>query len=389
MAGIAGGVAAERLLMRRARRRPDPEAGERFAELPGERVPLTSWDGTDLHVRAVGLADAVRGGRPSGGARGAEPSPRLQGGSRGGGAPPTIVFVHGIGLNLTTWHYQWRAFSDRYRCVLYDARGHGHSARARGDDYSMAAIGRDLRAVLDATAPEGPVVVVGHSMGGMAIVALAEEHPDEFTGRIAGVVLTDTTVSDVVREFLGSWGARVELALRPLSRWYTSDRSRVERMRRRIRRRGTDLAFAIARATNFGPDASPAQVDYVARIAADAPPEVWSHALASLVEMDLRHAVSNVACPTLVVVGDADRLTPKTSAEAILRALPRGRGVVVRRAGHMAMMERHDAFNAVVGPFFEEAIAGGLGGVVRSGKRPSRPRPGSGPPKAKGPRAAR
>jgi pimeloyl-ACP methyl ester carboxylesterase len=327
LAGVASGIVAERALMGRAKRREDPERGEAFGELPGERLPVTAFDGTSLHVRAVGPQDA-----------------------------PVVVFAHGITLNLTTWHYQWRALSDRYRCVLYDQRGHGGSGTSPGSDYSMEAMGRDLRSVLDAVAPAGPAVVVGHSMGGMSLISMAGRHPEEFGSRVVGAVLVDTTASDVVREAVGSLGVRVERALRPLSRWYTSDLDRVERIRRRIRRSGTDLAFLVARLTNFGPDASPAQVDFISRIATEAPPEVWSHTLANLIEMDLRHAVRHVSVPTLVVVGDLDRLTPKTSAEALLRELPLGRGVLLKGAGHISMMERHAAFNDVLARFLDEVL---------------------------------
>jgi pimeloyl-ACP methyl ester carboxylesterase len=327
LAGVGAGVVAERLYMRREAGRPDPERGQDFATLPGEEVEVRSFDGARLHCRVVGPSDG-----------------------------PTLVFAHGITLNLTTWYYQWRAFSDRYRCVLYDQRGHGRSDASLGDDYSIEVLGEDLRAVLDTTCPDGPAVVLGHSMGGMTIVSLADRHPREFAGRVVGAVLVDTTVSDLVREAVGSMGARVERILRPASRWYTSDLARVERVRRRIRRTGTDFAYAMTRLTNFGPNASPAQVDHVGRVATEASPEVWARTLRSLIEMDLRHAVRHVTVPTLVLVGDHDRLTPKTSAQALLRELPHGRGFVLSGAGHLAMMERHEAFNRLVEPFLAEVL---------------------------------
>jgi len=340
-AGAVSGILAERAAMKRARARPDPERGERFDELPGARVPVTGFDGIRLHVRAVGPDDG-----------------------------PIVVFVHGVTLNLTTWHYQWKALSDRYRCVLYDQRGHGLSARSPKLDYSIRALGRDLRSVLDAVTPAGPVVLVGHSMGGMAIVALADEFPEEFGGRVAGVVLADTTASDAVKEAIGALGARIERTLRPLATWYTSDLDRIERIRARVRRTGTDLAYLVARATNFGPDASPAQVEYVTCIATDAPSEVWTHAWRSIFEMDLRHGLRGIQVPALVIVGDRDRLTPKTSAEALLRNLPQGRGAVLTGAGHIAMMERHQAFTRLLEGFLEEVLAGR--GASRPGQRPVR-----------------
>jgi pimeloyl-ACP methyl ester carboxylesterase len=327
IAGVGAGIVAERVLMRRELGRPDPERDEAFGTLPGERVPVTAFDGTELHCRVVGPEGA-----------------------------PTILFAHGVTLNMTLWYYQWRAFSDRYRCVLYDQRGHGESGTSPKGDYSLEALAHDLRSVLDATTPKGPAVLVGHSMGGMSMISLADRHPEEYGGRVVGAVLVDTTASDLVREAAGSIGARVERVLRPAHRWFISDLKRVERVRRRVEATGTDFAYLATRATNFGPNASPAQVEHVTRVAMAVPPEIWAHSIRSLMEMDLRHAVERVSVPALVIVGDRDRLTPKTSAEALLKALPNARGILLTGAGHIAMMERHAAFNRAVEGFLGEVL---------------------------------
>lgn len=324
--GMAGAVLAGRASVRRHRARPDREAGEPLGVLPSEDLgPVRSFDGTELAVRAEGFHGT-----------------------------PVLLFAHGITLDMTTWHYQWRAFSDRYRCILFDHRAHGRSGRPPTGDYSLDAIGHDLRAVMDRAVPEGPVVLIGHSMGGMAIVSLAELHPEEFGGRVAGVVLVDTAVSDVVREALGVLGARLERLSRAFTDRYLSRPERVEWVRRHVRRHGTELAFLIGRATNFGPDASAAQIDHVTRLSSDAPIEVWTHMLRSLVEMDLRAALGHISVPALVVVGDRDTLTPKTSAVAIRAALPDARAFVLTRAGHLAMMERHRVFNEMLEEHLEQ-----------------------------------
>ena len=325
-AGTAGAVLAGGAAARRHRARFDPEAHEPFGLLPPDDLgQIVGFDGTPLAVRAAGPTGA-----------------------------PAIVFSHGFTLDMTTWYYQWRAFSDRYRCVLFDHRAHGRSGHPADGDYSVQALGRDLERVIETAAPEGPIFLVGHSMGGMAIVALAEERPDLFGDRVAGVVLVDTAVSDLVREFLGATGASLERVVRPALRWLTPERA--ERLRGGVRRWG-DLPYLIALATNFGPDASPAQVEYVTRISSGASIEVWTTMLQSLVEMDLRDALEHVVCPSLVVVGDRDLVTPKTSALALREALPDARAVAITSAGHVSMMERHAVFNDLLGEFLDERIA--------------------------------
>jgi pimeloyl-ACP methyl ester carboxylesterase len=342
VAGVGAALVAERLATRRIRARPDPESGEVFGLLPPEDLgTVKSFDGTELAVRAAGPP-----------------------------AAPALVFLHGVTLDLTTWYYQWRSFSEKYRCVLFDQRAHGRSGLPPAGDYSVKAMGRDLKAVLEHAVPEGPAVLVGHSLGGMAILSLALERPQEFGNRVAGVVLADTAASDVLREVFGGLGTSVGEALRRLGNRYGKRMDSVERLQEWSRRFGTDLAFLIARATNFGPNASPSQIDYVSRLSRDAKAEVWVHTLAELWGMDLRQALEHVRCPALVVVGDRDMVTPKTSAQALRAALPDGRAVVITGAGHLSMMERHAVFNEVVGEFVDEVLGARRGRASRAAATP-------------------
>lgn len=324
-----GAVVAERAAARRLRRRPDTEAGESLGTLPPEDLgPVTSFDGTRLHVRAAGPEGA-----------------------------PTLVFLHGFSLDLTTWYYQWRHFSDRYRCVLYDHRAHGRSAKPPSEDYSLEAMGKDLKAVLDAAVPQGPAVLVGHSMGGMVVLSFARQFPAEFGSRVVGVVFVDTAATDVLSEVVGGVGSRLGWALRQVGSRYASRPELAERLQKGVRRFGADLTFLIGWATNFGPGASPAQVEHVTRMSADAPIEVWVHTLQGILAMDLRHAIEHVTVPSLVVVGDRDLLTPKASARALRDALPDARAVAIAGAGHISMMERHRVFNEVLDGYLDQMLS--------------------------------
>jgi len=326
--GAATTAAGVRLAARRLRARPDPEANEDLGALPPEDLtPAVSFDGTELAVRAAGPEGA-----------------------------PAVVFSHGFSLDLTTWYYQWRHLADRYRVVLFDHRGHGRSGRPPDGDFSLRSMGRDIRAILDRAVPQGPAVLVGHSLGGMALLSFAEEFPQEFGTRVAAVVLADTAASDLVREALGDLGSRAERAIRPILWRVTGNVDRSDRVRRIVQQRGADLALLLARVTNFGPDASPSQVDHVSRLSASAPVEVWVQTARDLVDLDLREALANITVPCLVVVGDRDLLTPKASAEALRDALPHGRAVAIARAGHLSMMERHQTFNEILEGFLAEVM---------------------------------
>jgi pimeloyl-ACP methyl ester carboxylesterase len=328
-AAAALGVAGERYLIRRARSRPDPERGEPLEERPGTEHRIRSFDGSELAVNVAG-SEGV----------------------------PTMVMLHGFSSDLTLWHYQWKHFIETYRCVLVDQRGHGRSGPAAAGDYSLESMAKDLKTVLDEVTPDGPVVLMGHSMGGMVIMSFAELFPKEFGGRVAAVVLANTAAAELVKAAAAGLGAQLGKVVTSAFLRVARDPRRVYRIRARALSGRGDLAFTAARVTNFGPKASPALVDYVAKVAARAPVEVWSDLLGSLVEMDLSHALAHITVPALVIVGDVDRLTPPASALAIKRMLPNGRMVVFKGSGHCTMLERHAEFNRVVDGFVAEALGG-------------------------------
>ena len=321
-------VAAERYRVARARSRPDPARAEPRGERPGIEHRVASFDGTKLAVNVVGPDDA-----------------------------PTLLFAHGLSLDMTTWHYQWKELRRRYRCVLYDQRGHGRSDRAPDGDYTVQALGGDLHAVLEEVAPAGPVGLVGHSMGGMSILAMAEAYPELFGDRVRAVVLSNMAAGELVKELAGGLGTRAAALLAAGVRRAAKHPERAYRIRSRAFAREANLAFLVAWITNFTGSAPPSLIEHVIGLAATTPLEVWSGFLPGLLDMDLRDAIRNLDVPTLVLVGDLDRVTPPSSARAFERALPDGRLVVLEGAGHCMMLEHHGQWNRTVGPFLDLVLA--------------------------------
>ena len=164
-----------------ARRRAEESGGtEKFADLPVDRSGvIVAEDGAGLYYEEVGpLA-----------------------------APLTVVFVHGFALNLRSFFFQRRAITDelgeRVRMVFYDQRAHGRSDRSSAERASIDQLGRDLGVMLSTVAPYGPIVLVGHSMGGMTILALADQQPELFTRRVRGVALMSTSTGKLAAVTLG------------------------------------------------------------------------------------------------------------------------------------------------------------------------------------------
>ena len=126
-------------------------------------------------------------------------------------APLTVVFAHGFAARLAEYDDQRDALRERARLVLFDQRGHGDSGWGSFRSISIDRLGRDLGCVIDQVAGPAPVVLVAHSMGGMAALALAARRPELFGSRIAGVALLSTAAGQLPRVELPGWTARVAL----------------------------------------------------------------------------------------------------------------------------------------------------------------------------------
>jgi pimeloyl-ACP methyl ester carboxylesterase len=320
-AGGGGGYAAERRALGGERIVDDPEWEELKRRIEGHPVEVKSFDGTRLHTDVLG-----------------------------DDAAPTIVFAHGYTHAKEFWHYQRRDLPADFRVVCYDQRGHGRSEEAAEGDYSTTALGHDLLAVLDATCdPDRPVLAVGHSMGGMAILAFAEEFPGLVTQRLAGAVLVNTTGSDVLA---GTATSAALAALGALRRGVASGTLRLMGRRPtladRVYGRSTDLSFLLTRAIGFGPNASPAIIAFGEQLLLGSPSSVVAALLPTLSTLDLREAAAHLTVPVVVVAGEKDRLTPMRASHRLGELLPNGWVVVLPQIGHMAPLEDHDRFTRLV-----------------------------------------
>jgi len=338
-AGAAAGLAVERYAVRRVRAVPgDPFAEEPFGLLPADRsLTVSGDDGVALHVEIV------------------EPDRRPE-------APElTVVFVHGFCLDMGTWHFQRRrlarARTPRCRMVFYDQPGHGGSGRKPSGDYSIDELGRDLRSVLQAVAPDGPLVLVGHSMGGMTIMALAEQEPELFAGRVVGVGLISSSAGDLDAVALGlpEVLTRVRRPVTPLVAAALRIRPALLEKTRTV---GSDLAYLLTRRYGFGSHhPSPSLVEYVERMNASTSVEVIAGYLRTLSEHD-RYAALDVfdGIETLIVCGDADLLTPVEHTREMARLLPGAELVEVGDGGHVTVLEHADLVNAHLLAFLRRAV---------------------------------
>jgi len=271
--------------------------------------------------------------------------------------PVTVVLVHGWTLAAAAWD---RAVAEltrarpQVRVVRYDQRGHGASdassaassvasfvAGPRGGDAaaSIGRLGDDLAAVVRALAPHGPLVLGGHSMGGMAVLSAAGRHRDLLGPRTRGVLLCSTSAGG-----LSPAGRPLVPFMAALAR--LPEGLPVPRAPRLLTQR-----------TNYGPGVDPALVTATSRAMGPVSGRSTGAWFAALMAHDETAALPALAASGVrvrVLVGDADRLTPHQHAEALAAALPEAVLSVVPGAGHMLLVERPDvvagALEALLAP---------------------------------------
>jgi pimeloyl-ACP methyl ester carboxylesterase len=295
-------------------------AGRRTAETVG---PLDLATGITLRIARSGLA------RPG---------------------EPTLVLAHGWSQDLRTWD---RVVGDLRRAgvtasiLRYDHRGHGGSESPGRGGATIGRAADDLAAILTDHVT-GPVVLAGHSMGGMTLMALAERHPDLVRSRVVGAGFVATASDDMTEMTLGIHGRRgafVARGERVIMPWLASigDRAPVHRADPEgsgVHTRSLALA-PVVRALVFGRHPRRADVLSVAEQTFAADPGAVAAFRASIGEHQRTSSLEALrGVPAVVLVGTRDRLCPADHARTIAGALPDAELVVLPGAGHMITFER-------------------------------------------------
>ncbi|MER8033739.1 alpha/beta fold hydrolase [Streptomyces hydrogenans] len=333
-AGAAAGVAVERLTVGRSVRqkaRLALDATGPYGTLRGTPGRALADDGTVLAYE-TDEADGTGAVEGTDEAEGA------------GEAPVTVVFSHGFCLSQDSWHYQRAALRGRVRTVFWDQRGHGRSARGPEEPVTIDRLGRDLKAVIDAAAPEGPLVLVGHSMGGMTVMALADRYPELIRDRVAGVALIGTSAGRLEEVSYGLPLAGVNAVRRILPGVLRALGSQAELVEKG-RRATADLFAGLVKKYSFASkDVDPAVVRFAERMIESVPVDVVAAFYPAFGAHDKLAALAAFrGLPALALAGDQDLVTPASHTEAIAEALPGSRFVIVPDAGHLVMLERPGA----------------------------------------------
>lgn len=241
----------------------------------------------------------------------------------------SLVFLHGVGGGHHAWDAQLPFFAARgYGAHAWDQPGYGESAGM--EPYDLEQVSAALVRLIVAL-DDGPVVLVGHSMGGFVAQETYARHPEH----VKGLALCFTspafggTGSAFARQF-------IEERLRPLDE-------------------GGTMAEVAAKLmpSMRGTRSEPGGLAHAERIMAGVPPETYRKAVALLTTFDRREQLPKISVPALLVAGGDDKVAPASVMERMAKMIPGADLVVLEGCGHLGPMDQPDAFNAALLAFLQ------------------------------------
>jgi pimeloyl-ACP methyl ester carboxylesterase len=328
--GIALGIELERRIVAKRIARISEADLEAFFSLRSDGPDVTTPDGVVLHTEVDEGADDDL----------------------------TLVYIHGYALNLDCWHFQRLHFRGQLRQVLYDLRSHGRSTRSEPERCRIPQLAEDLYQVLQEVVGPGPVVLVGHSMGAMTIMRLAQSRPELFGSQVLGVALFCTSAGELTDHspIRGIPGRTFHRVAEPLM----AGLNRIPELVSQGRRAGSDLGYVVTRRMAFGSDdVPPSYVDFASEMLAEIPLEVVADYYPAIGELDEFGALEIVSTvPAVVVGGENDMITPIEHTARIVELLPNAEAIRVEECGHLGMIEKHEVFNGALDRLLERVRAG-------------------------------
>lgn len=234
--------------------------------------------------------------------------------AQGMGRP--LVFLHGVGSDRQTWRPQVDAFASHYLTVAVDFRGHGES-RASAETISLARFAADVAALIDALGA-GPAHLCGLSMGAIVALQLWAMRP----AAVLSLVLAD------------AWAYHEEALAGLPDRLAAIDATPMAELAR------ARMPVVVAL------DASRELLERSIAIMAGKDRDCYRRSNEVLWGADMRAVAMTVTVPTLVLVGELDRVTPPALSAELASLIPRARLAAIPGAGHLSNEENPDAFNA-------------------------------------------
>ena len=300
----------------------DPSSGPK-----GEGSQLAMPDGTLLNVESFGSVDA-----------------------------PRLILTHGWGCDRQMWLYAATHLSRHYRIVTWDLPGLGLSTQPASRDYSISKMAHDLRAVLDATGDK-PAILVGHSIGGMITLTLCKLFPELLSSPVTGIAIVHSTYTNPLRttRFARLYTAIQKPIIEPLLSMTVFLSPLVWLMNCLSYLNGS--AHRSTAKQSFAGNETRGQLDFAARYTLKASPAVIARGMLGMLHYDVTAALSQIAIPTQIIVGDQDVTTLPEAGRHMDQQMPKSNLLSLTPAKHLGFFEQHDRFNNELHKFASDCFA--------------------------------
>ncbi|MES2977991.1 MAG: alpha/beta hydrolase [Pseudomonadota bacterium] len=267
---------------------------------------------------------------------------------------PTLLLTHGWGADQHEWTWLMRALPQSTRVVTWDLPGLGRSSRPRGE-YTMAAMASDLDSVVSSV-KGGPVILVGHSVGGMLNLEYARLHPEKLGRQVSGVVQANTTYTNPIETKKNADRSRKlqDPVFKPLLHVVASASPVFRAMGWLAYQSG--LAHLQLARQSFAGGQTWDQLDEMARYAYRSSPRVLAEGVLAMMKWDGTDVLRQIKVPTLIISGEQDVTTLPAASDRMEKDIPSAQRVRVDPAAHMGPVEQDRRYaEAVV------AFAGSVG----------------------------
>lgn len=305
--------------------RPDPDPPKPIRE--GEVRKVARPDGTELHVELYGSPSA-----------------------------PPLVLTHGWGADGTAWYYTKQALARQVRLIVWDLPGLGRSARRADNNYTVEHMAEDLGAVA-ALVGDQPVVLAGHSIGGMITLSLCRLLADRLPGRVAGIALIHTTHTNPVHTT--SWSGLMRVLQTPVLTpllYLMIGLSPLVYLMNWLAYLNGSLHLSALWSGFVAPTRQ--QLEFATCFNARAWPGVVARGMLGMFRYDETAALPGINVPALVLAAERDPLLPPDRSSEVLRErLPQAEYAELRAAKHMGLIEQHERFNAVLAEFVRKCAS--------------------------------
>jgi len=240
-----------------------------------------------------------------------------------------LVFVHGFTTTSEFWKEQVEEFAKSYRVIRINLPGHGDSPAPTGRSYRIEDFVEDVARVFRELSVDR-AVLIGLSMGGI----LAQEFAIKYPHLVQALVLVDTTAHG------------------------TGADATADAFLAAVEKRGAEKAIQDLSDISFGSSATSAVIEWARREVIKTPEFVARVAIRSISDADTRNSLSKIKQPTLVIVGEEDRVTPLRESEILAKNISNSTLSIIPKAGHFSMLEQPAVFNRTLRSFLDDLSRG-------------------------------